>query len=252
VLPFFFAEAGRAGSAKMSGTQQRPIFSLGAAFSMALRAVIFDYGMVLSGPADSTAHHDLVQIFGAPAEDFEREYWALRHAYDEGQFDGAGYWQRCAERAGVALTSEQVRELIANDIRMWSTLNQTMVDWAIAISRSGFKTGILSNIPFEIADVFKEIEWIKGFTHNTWSCYLRLAKPDPAIYHHVVDALRVSPEEILFLDDRQENVLSAEAVGLQGILFRDVAQLHGELGARGLTDLLPALPTGQVVFTPAL
>ena len=150
------------------------------------------------------------------------------------------------------LTDEQIRMLIANDIKMWSSLNQPMVDWAVTISRSGFKTGILSNIPFEIADVFKEIDWVKGFTHNTWSCYLRLAKPDPAIYHHVVDALQVRPEEVLFLDDRQENVLSAEAVGLQGILFRDVHQLQDELKVRGLTEILPPLKAEHTVFTPAL
>ncbi len=219
---------------------------------MPLRAVIFDYGMVLSNPADPAAHHELIRIFGAPVEDFEREYWAFRHAYDSGEFDGAGYWQRCAKAAGVTLTDEQIRQLIATDIRMWSSLNQTMVDWAVKISKSGFKTGILSNIPFEIADVFKEYEWAKGFTHNTWSCELRLAKPDPVIYHHVIDALDVRPEEALFLDDRQENVLSAEAVGLQGVIFRSVPQLRQELDARGLADVLPPLLTEDAEPVSAL
>lgn len=219
---------------------------------MALRAVIFDYGMVLSGAADPAAHHEMIHVFGAPAEQFEREYWAFRHAYDEGQFDGPGYWQRCAQAARVTLTEGQIGQLIANDIRMWSRLNQTMVEWAVTISRSGFKTGILSNIPFEIADVFKEIDWVKRFTHNTWSCYLRMAKPDPAIYHHVVDAIGVRPEEALFLDDRQENVLSAEAVGLQGIIFRSVPQLQQELEERGLASVLPPLTAEHAVPSSAL
>jgi putative hydrolase of the HAD superfamily len=208
---------------------------------MPLSAIIFDYGMVLSNPADPAAHHELITIFGAPAEDFEREYWAHRHAYDAGEFDGAGYWHRCAQGAGVTLSAEQIRHLIANDIRMWSIPNPVMVDWAVTISRSGFKTGILSNIPFEIADVFKETDWVKGFTHNTWSCYLRMAKPDPAIYHHVLNAIQTPAEEVLFLDDRQENVLSAEAVGIQGILFRNVQQLQQDLKTRGFADRLPPL-----------
>ena len=219
---------------------------------MSLRAVIFDYGMVLSGPADPAAHQELIKTFGAPAEDFEREYWAFRHAYDSGEFDGPGYWQRCAKAAGVTVTEEQIRHLVAGDIRMWSVLNPTMVDWAVTISKSGFKTGILSNIPFEIADVFKHLDWVKGFTHNTWSCYLRTAKPDPAIYHHVVDSIGVRPEEALFLDDRQENVLSAEAVGLQSILFRDVEQLQLDLASRGLGAVLPPLRAAGAVPPSAL
>jgi putative hydrolase of the HAD superfamily len=208
---------------------------------MPLSAVIFDYGMVLSNPADPEAHRELIRIFGAPAEDFEREYWGYRHAYDAGEFDGVGYWQRCAQGAGVTLSDEQIPQLIANDIRMWSSINPTMVDWALAIRDSGIKTGILSNIPFEIADVFREIDWVKQFTHNTWSCYLRLAKPDPAIYHHVLDAIQTPADEVLFLDDRQENILSAEAVGLQGIIFRNVDQLRDDLESRGLAQMLPPL-----------
>jgi putative hydrolase of the HAD superfamily len=208
---------------------------------MPLRAVIFDYGMVLSAPANADAHHELIRIFGASAEDFEREYWAYRHAYDAGEFDGAGYWQLCAKGANVTLDAEQIRLLIAKDILMWSDTNPVMVNWALAVNQAGLKTGILSNIPFEIADVFKEFDWAKQLTHNTWSCYLRLAKPNPAIYHHVVDALAVRPEEALFLDDRQENILSAEAVGLQAILYRDVEQLRTELSTRGLSSVLPPL-----------
>lgn len=219
---------------------------------MPLSAVIFDYGMVLSNPADPEAHHELIRVFGAPPEDFEREYWAFRHAYDEGQFDGRGYWQRCANGAGVTLTDRQIRQLIANDIRMWSTLNPTMVDWAVSVSRAGFKTGILSNIGFELADAYKQFDWVREFTHNTWSCELRLAKPDPAIYHHVIDALQVRPEEAIFLDDRQENILSAEAVGIQGILFRNAQQLQEDLHARGLAEILPPLHVVHSVPVSAL
>src|SRR5271170_5420960 len=219
---------------------------------MPFSAVIFDYGMVLSNPADPSAHRELIKVFGAPAEDFEREYWAYRHAYDAGEFDGPGYWHRCAEGAGVTLSGTRIERLISLDIRLWSNHNQTMVDWAIAVGEAGLKTGILSNLPFELADAFKQQPWARKFTHNTWSCELRLAKPDPAIYHHVLDAIQTPAEEVLFLDDRQENVLSAEAVGLQGIIFRNVQQLQEDLHARGLANLLPPLGAARALAAPAL
>ena len=208
---------------------------------MALRAVIFDYGMVLSQPADPIAHRQLVEIFGAPAEVFERDYWAYRHAYDEGKFDGPGYWRRCAATAGVTLTAKQITDLIAADNRMWGNLNQIMVDWAIEVNRSGLRTGILSNIGFELAAPLQQFDWVRDFTHNTWSCELGIAKPDPAIYHHVIDALDVQPAEALFLDDRIENILSAQSVGIQAVLFRNVQQLQLDLQSSGLAELLPAL-----------
>ena len=205
---------------------------------MPLSAVIFDYGMVLSNPADPDAHHELIRIFRAPAEDFEREYWAYRHAYDEGQFDGPGYWNRCANGAGVTLSGEQIQQLIANDIRMWSSLNQTMVDWAVSVSQSGLKTGILSNIGFELADAFKELEWVKGFTYNTWSCELRLAKPDPAIYQLAAKRLQESPERLLAVEDAASGVKSARAAGMRCL---GVAPAHRAslLQAAGADSVIP-------------
>jgi putative hydrolase of the HAD superfamily len=213
---------------------------------MALRAVIFDYGMVLSAPADPVAHEQLVAIFGAPAETFEREYWAHRHAFDAGVFASRGYWQACAEGAGLSLTDEQIAKLIETDIRMWMGLDQDMVDWAVAVGEAGFRTGILSNIGEELVPPLLKFPWIKSFTSKVWSWRVRLAKPDPAIYHHALNGLDVRADEALFIDDRQENILTARAVGMSGIIFRGIHELHHDLQAMGFAELLPPLPVEPV------
>ena len=55
---------------------------------MSLRAVIFDYGMVLTGKPSAEAHDAMLRITGLPLEEFEKVYWADRYAYDEGKFTG--------------------------------------------------------------------------------------------------------------------------------------------------------------------
>ena len=57
---------------------------------MGLRAVVFDYGKVLTGPPDPEAHAAMLHITGLPAARFESLYWADRHAYDEGKLTGIG------------------------------------------------------------------------------------------------------------------------------------------------------------------
>jgi len=209
---------------------------------MAIRAVIFDYGMVLSAPADPAAHAELVEIFGAPAETFEAQYWAHRHAYDAGAYEGRAYWRTCAEGAGVSLSEDQIAKLIETDIRMWTNLDQQMVDWAIEVGRAGFRTGILSNIGEELVPALLRFPWVKHFTAKIWSCRLRLAKPDPAIYRHALSKLDVPAEEVLFIDDRQENVLAARAVGMQAVIYRTIPDLHQQLLFLNLAEHLPPLP----------
>jgi putative hydrolase of the HAD superfamily len=81
--------------------------------------------------------------------------------------------------------------------------------------------------------------WLQRFHHLTWSCELRMAKPDAAIYLHTLDKLGVAPQESLFIDDIQRNIDAARALGIDGILFQHVAQLRDELSARKLENVIP-------------
>ena len=46
-----------------------------------------------------------------------------------------------------------------------------------------------------------------------------MRKPDPAFYHHVLKETKLSPEEILFIDDKMENVLAAKSLGIPSLVF---------------------------------
>jgi len=52
-----------------------------------------------------------------------------------------------------------------------------------------------------------------------------LAKPDPAFYRYILTHERIDPENAFFVDDAEVNVLSAERLGINTILFRDFRSL---------------------------
>jgi len=209
---------------------------------MNLRAVLFDYGMVLSTPPVLSAHRDLIEIFALDTDIFDRCYWASRHAYDAGQYVGETYWQKVASDAGVSLTAQQIHNLIEADILMWSGINAPMLEWARSVGRAGFKTGILSNIGFELATAMENnFPWVAEFKYTIWSCRLATAKPDPKIFRSAQEKLQVAPQEILFIDDREENIRAARKAGFLGIVFKDLSQLRHDLNEQGLSKLLPAL-----------
>lgn len=206
---------------------------------MAIRAVIFDYGMVISNPADEAAHERMVAVSGLSREELDRHYWHHRHSYDLG-LEGPDYWQRVAGDAQTIFTPEQIAELIECDILMWTSLNEDMLAWVVALQNAGFRTAILSNMVLELMEYMRqEFGWLAHFHQHTWSCELGIGKPDPAIYLHTCKELDVSPAETLFLDDKAENIAAAESVGLQAIRFSTIDQLKKDLIARGLQDELP-------------
>jgi putative hydrolase of the HAD superfamily len=207
---------------------------------LGLRAVIFDYGMVLTGPPDPEAHAALLRITGLPLTRFESLYWADRHAYDEGKLTGLAFWQKLVRDAGLALSAEKVEELNQWDARLWTTENPAMLDWQLELKQRGLLTAILSNMGDNVlASVEREFAWIHRFDVLVWSFQLHMAKPDPAIYRHVIKQLGVQPEEALFLDDKLVNIEAAWALGIQAIQFSTVERLRADLIALGLDSELP-------------
>jgi putative hydrolase of the HAD superfamily len=179
---------------------------------LALRAAIFDYGMVLTGPPDPAAHAELVRITGLPAEKLDALYWADRNAFDAGKLNGQTYWQGIVSKAGLALSPAAIEELIHWDARLWMTLNPPMLAWAAALQARGLRTAILSNMGDTVLQAMeREFDWLARFDVLVWSYRLHMAKPDPAIYRYTLEKLGTRPEETLFVDDRQVN---AEAASL--------------------------------------
>ena len=207
---------------------------------MALRAVVFDYGMVLTGEPDSSANEKLLNITGLPLARFESLYWADRPAYDEGKLTGIGYWQKFLREAGLPADQKKVEELNQWDIRMWTTQNPAMIDWQLAIKQRGLLTAILSNMGEAVlVSVEREFDWIRRFDLLVWSCEVGVVKPHPAIYRHMMAELGTPPEEILFIDDKLPNIEAARALNIQAIQFSTVERLREDLIAAGLAAELP-------------
>ncbi|MBM7054575.1 HAD-IA family hydrolase [Streptomyces durocortorensis] len=59
----------------------------------------------------------------------------------------------------------------------------------------------------------------------------QVAKPDPAVYRIAAERAGVPAARCLFVDDRQENVDAAAALGMTGVLYREPADLRAALGS---------------------
>lgn len=214
-------------------------------------AVLFDYGQVLSGPPDPAAWAQMRAVTGLDEDPLRAGYWAYRHDYDRGTLSGRDYWHGVASHAGAAFDTAQIDALLAADTELWTQLNLPMVEWAARLQRAGIRTGILSNIGDAIADgICAKFAWLSGFNHCTWSHALRMAKPEPAIYLKTAEALKTPPTNILFLDDREDNIVAADALGFQTLHYTTHAAFEREMRDRGFASLLNVgLPAQQPAAT---
>lgn len=61
-----------------------------------------------------------------------------------------------------------------------------------------------------------------------------LAKPDPAVYALLATRVGRPLTDLVFVDDRADNVAAALTAGLDGIVFTDAVALRAQLAGRGL------------------
>jgi putative hydrolase of the HAD superfamily len=207
---------------------------------LGLRAVVFDYGMVLSGPPDAAAYAEMVRTTGLDRERFEQLYWSDRAAYDIGAVTGHGFWRNLVRDAGLNFDTDGVERLCQLDARHWTTQNLEMLAWQQKLKDHGLKTGILSNMGDSVLEsIQREFDWLARFDVLVWSFKLHLVKPDPAIYRHLLRQLGTEPGETLFIDDREVNVHAARMLGIQSIEFSNIDRLRADLIALGLDRELP-------------
>lgn len=56
-----------------------------------------------------------------------------------------------------------------------------------------------------------------------------ISKPDPDFYRYILKKEGIEPENIIFVDDTEENIISAQKIGINSILFTDSDSLKQQI-----------------------
>lgn len=193
------------------------------------RALLVDYGGVISRPQPAEAVAEMAALAQLEVPEFTERYWRERVPYDRGS-EARTYWTAVlgAEPAEVTLA-----RLIRLDVASWRSLNAGTLEVLTTAHRGGLSLSLLSNAPHELADDLDDHRALALFDHRVFSARIGACKPEPIAFTSTLEVMSMQAEEVLFIDDRQENVEGAIACGLRGVLFesaeklRDVLELHG-------------------------
>lgn len=98
------------------------------------------------------------------------------------------------------------------------------------LKEKGYNLYILSNfpkVPFE--EIKERDEFFKYFDGAVVSAYVKHLKPEKAIYESLLSSYFLKPEETIFIDDKLDNIMSAEELGISGVHLEKPEYLKGKL-----------------------
>ena len=98
---------------------------------------------------------------------------------------------------------------------------QEMFDLARDLRAKGYKTAILSNMIAPLAWIAHHMPTTRDFSPVVISADVGHSKPRPEIYYILLDQIGLEPKECLFIDDRSENIATAEALGFETMHVED-------------------------------
>jgi len=199
---------------------------------MTIKSVVFDFGNVICFPPAEERIARAAAECKLAVDEFLKAFWADRLPYDGG-LSPQQYWRAVAAKASTEFDDPLIERMVQHEIGFWNTFDSRVISWIDLLRERGYTVGILSNLPFPLADALRGTEgFLEHFDHVTFSCELGLFKPQGGIYEHSFQGLGVAPEETLFIDDKIENVDGARAVGMRAELFTNWEEFVSDVPAR--------------------
>lgn len=197
------------------------------------QAIVFDFGGVLTGEPNREAVITFVrQSFHFSAEEFEKVNQEKRLAIKQGKTDEE-FWIAYAKNKGIKLPANWstsfrsvMKDAIGVNLEMYALVGQ--------LKEQQIPIALLSNIDDRLSKLIRDFGLYEPFEPCLLSCEIGVAKPDRKAYELLIKTLNLPAKDVVFIDDRLENVNAAKTIGLDAILFESEQQLRTDLTTRGV------------------
>lgn len=177
------------------------------------RAIIFDLGDVLfkwsANTTTTIPARKLREILSTPT-------W---RSYERGEITRADCYKLSAQQFSLSMSEisdafAQARESLQPDHAILSFLSKLRKDPEIQVYA-------MSNVGKEdFEELASKMDW-QLFDRTFTSASAGMRKPESGFYHHVLDYIGLPSDQVVFIDDKEENVQAARALGVQGLVFGD-------------------------------
>ena len=140
-------------------------------------------------------------------------------AYDGGEFSDLEYPLRVKSRLPLYL-HENVDEYFSVWYKRLKPLPHV---WSFVkdLKKQGIKVYILSNAPVVFADHAAQCyDIVKEFDGAVYSAPIKMAKPKEDIYRYLFKKYQLNPSDCFFLDDKVDNIITSQKVGMNGFVFK--------------------------------
>lgn len=182
-----------------------------------IRAVLFDADGVLQQEVEG-GREKLACLDGSatPNDAFLQDFFRAEMPCMRGDADMADTiaevlkkWDSPFSVDHAIETHTKIVAMNPESIKVVRSLRKSGIPAYLATNQHEYRAQYMSEV-FGYADIFDG---------EFYSCRLGAMKPEVGYFHAILKSLPYRPEQLLFIDDRERNVVAAKSVGIHGVEY---------------------------------
>ena len=183
--------------------------------------VIFDiFGVVLSS-GFAVAANDLSTALNRPINQIKPIYEHWEIPFDLGKISQNEFWGGIQEELNTKVGWRKLNNIVIDSY----TVNYEAVD-LLKYCESRSTVYFLSNTRKKWFEELDRRYLLRNMVKNTYLSYeMSLKKPQIECFNYVLKDIASKPKDVLFIDDKIENVNQASKLGINSLVFRDARNL---------------------------
>ncbi len=201
-----------------------------------VQAVVFDFGGVIATANRALMVDFLKNTFSIDEQELRQALHDM-HTYSSENRSERQFWQSYAKTKGVKLPADWEEQFEAVITQAIHPIPAT-ISIVKELKRQGYQVALLSDVTEHQARIIRRMGYYDLFQPALLSYEIGVEKPNPEAFQILIKTLHLPATDILFIDDKIENVDAAKQQGIDAIQFISPEQLLHELQKRKIEILL--------------
>lgn len=188
-----------------------------------IKAIIFDLGGVLFTNGTGQFIDTLVARYHIDRERVKNIIdGEIGTLYREAKISRDEFWNRVIKGLGIVAKADNLESEWIDGYKLIAGTRELITD----LSKKYRVYYLSDNVRERVEKLNKKYDFLRLFDGGIFSHEVGVRKPDPRIYRFILDMAKINPEEAVYIDDKPQNLVPAQTLGMTIFLFESPEELR--------------------------